>query len=150
MLQVHSSQLCCAFLPPCQSLPNLGNLYCLLQLLPQIFLLFTYQILEHTCFFKLLCMFTSCLFLSLYCKLFLLDLDSLLRLEPCRQDQSLSWDQQCPTQESHETGPHLKNPHNPVTMCRCLSETRFVFGWSFKLIGSEIAAATSLCESGCF
>lgn len=51
VLQVHSSQFCCVFLPPCQSLPNLGNLYCLLQLLHQNFLLFTFQILEHSWFF---------------------------------------------------------------------------------------------------
>lgn len=51
MLWVRSSQFCCVFLPPCQSLPNLGNLYCLLQLLHQNFLLFTFQILEHSCFF---------------------------------------------------------------------------------------------------
>lgn len=51
MLQVHSSQFCCLFLPTCQSLPNLGHLFCLLQLLPQIFLLFIFQILKHTWFF---------------------------------------------------------------------------------------------------
>lgn len=51
------------FLPTCQSLPNLGNLYCLSQLLPQIFLLLHFRSWNTFHFFKLLCMFMSCLFL---------------------------------------------------------------------------------------
>lgn len=68
VLLIHSS----VFLPPCQSLPSFGQPLLPLTAPTLNLILFTYQMLEHTQFFKLLCTFKSCLLLLLFWRLILL------------------------------------------------------------------------------
>lgn len=73
MLLIHIWQFCCVFLPPCQSLPSCGQPLLLLTAPASNFSpAYISDPGVRSIFFKLLCIFKSCLLLSLFWRLILL------------------------------------------------------------------------------